>query len=95
MLCARGDYAGAIQKAKNTIFFAAGGGKKVFKQGLCNKFHDFLLPAGVAKNYFEHASFFMILQSKIMKNEACSKFSFTAEGGGILFTNPHLQESLL
>jgi hypothetical protein len=44
------------------------------------------LAACAANNYFERTLFFLILQSKMRKNNVRSKLSFAAVGGGILFT---------
>jgi len=51
--------------------------------GLCKKPPAFHLAAFAAKCYFEQTSFLLILQSKINKNDVCSKFYFAAIGGGI------------
>jgi hypothetical protein len=44
--------------------------------------------AGATKLYFEQTSFFLISRSEIRKKDVCSKLSFAAEGGGMLFAQP-------
>ena len=56
--------------------------------GLCKKPVGGPLAAGAANNYFERTSFFLILRSKMRKNDVRSKLSFTAEGGERLIAQP-------
>jgi hypothetical protein len=53
------------------------------------------LAAGTANNCFEWTPFFIISRSEMMKNGVHSKFYFTAAGGGILFTQPHVSYNFL
>ena len=57
-------------------------------QKLCEKSPAFHLAACAAKCYFKQTWFSLILLCKINENHVCLKFSFAAEGGGILFTKP-------
>ncbi len=61
--------------------------------GLCKKPLAFHLATYTAKFYFEWMPFCLILRSKMRQNGIHSKFSFAAEGGGILFTQPHTFET--
>jgi len=62
----------------------------ILNRGLCKKSQSFLFSflAGATKLYFEQTSFFLISLREIRKKDVCSKLSFAAEGGGMLFAQP-------